>query len=98
MTDEIKELGDPRLASVQLHEEPGSDPLTGVTSIEPIGATETVEPIVPQPECVTCHGQGSPTVQEAVEMLQFEVESGNLNPEVEAAVAIVLAALEKHHQ
>lgn len=65
---------------------------------EPQSATETDDPTNPQPECVTCHGRGTPTVQEAVETLRFEVEAGNLNSEVEAAVAIVLAALEKHHQ
>lgn len=65
---------------------------------EPQSATETDDPTTPQPECITCHGRGTPTVQEAVETLRFEVEAGNLNSEVEAAVGIVLAALEKHHQ
>lgn len=79
-----------------------ADDITTAVSPDATSAAETDDPTNPQPECVTCHGQGSPTVQEAVETLQFEVEAGNLTSEVEAAVAaavaIVLAALEKHHQ
>lgn len=95
MTDEIKELGDPRLASVQLHEEPGADPLTGVTSIEPAGATETAGP---KPECVSCHGQGSPDVKGSVKTLRAMSENPVLYQEEKNAIRIVLRALEKHHQ
>lgn len=75
-----------------------ADDITTAVSPDATSTTETGGQPVPQPECITCHGQGAPTVQEAVETLQFEVEAGNLNSEVEAAVGIVLAALEKHHQ
>lgn len=75
-----------------------ADDITTAVSPDDTSATETADPTTPQPECISCHGQGSPSVQEAVETLRFEVEAGNLNSDVEAAAAIVLAALEKHHQ
>lgn len=74
-----------------------TDPDHQVTAVT-ISDPETDAPTVPQPECVTCHGQGSPTVQEAVAFVQGMISNHIFFEEETEAIKVVLAALEKHHQ
>lgn len=78
-----------------------ADDITTAVNPEPAEATQTADPTVPQPECVSCHGQGSPdgmTVQEAVQFAQDMVDGHELFDDEKQAIRIVLAALENHHQ
>lgn len=77
-----------------------TDPDHQVTAVT-ISDPETDDPTTPQPECITCHGQGSPTVQDAVELLEERLRqtTANISPSAtHRAIRVVLDALEKHHQ
>lgn len=65
---------------------------------EPSGDTQTADPTIPQPECVSCHGQGSPSVQEAVKRLRGFLVGDTASSPVATDMLTVLNALEKHHQ
>jgi hypothetical protein len=62
--------------------------------------TAAVAPEVPQPQCVSCHGQGSPVpggVFGAVERLRSQLVGDTATSPMAQDMLAVLEALERHH-
>lgn len=60
--------------------------------------SQEAAPAVPKPECASCHGIDSPTVQEAVKRLRGFLIGDTASSPVATDMLTVLNALEKHHQ
>lgn len=75
-----------------------ADDITTAVSPDATSATEADDLTAPQPECVTCHGRGAPTVQEAVKRLREFLVGDIASSPVATDMFTVLNALEKHHQ
>jgi hypothetical protein len=72
-------------------------------NVVPCPGHHTATESAPQPECITCHGGGAPSVQEAVQRIRDQASTDRRNGWTTtladmADIETILTALEKHHE